>query len=197
MARDWWRLWTESRAVCAAPVETPLWPPSEYTQSADSGAGVATREAAIPVPAAEPTAEAPAAASADAPGSLPSEYTPGAGSGAGETSGETGIPAPAVEPTAEAPSAGSGAGETSGETGIPAPAVEPTAEAPSAASADCARQSAVREHAGCRLRRRSGHRGDRLRSSRLAAIRRRAARYPGTFDSQRLSGNESSTALPP
>ena len=171
MARDWWRLWAESRAVCAAaPVETPLWPPSEYTQSADSGAGVATREAAIPVPAAEPTAEAPAAASADAPGSLPSEYTPGAGSGAGETSGETGIPAPAVDPTAEAPSA---------------------------ASADCARQSAVREHAGCRLRRRSGHRGDHLRSSRLAAIRRRAARYPGTFDSQRLSGNESSTALPP
>ena len=104
--RDWWRLWTESRAVCAAaPVETPLGPPSEYTIGADSGAGDTTGEIGIPAPAAEPTAEASAAASADAPGSPPSGNTPGAGSGAGVVTGETASPAAAWQPTAEAPPA--------------------------------------------------------------------------------------------
>ena len=92
---DWWPLWTESRAVCAAaPVETPLGPPPEYTPGVGSGAGVTSGATGIPAPAAEASAEAPAAASADAPGSPPSGNTPGAGSGAGVATGETAAPAP-------------------------------------------------------------------------------------------------------
>ena len=76
--RDWWRLWTESRAVCAtAPVETPLGPPSGDTPGAGSGAGETSGETDIPAPAAEPSAEAPVTASADAPFSPPAEYTSG------------------------------------------------------------------------------------------------------------------------
>ena len=59
---DWWRLWTESRVVCAAaPADAPLGPPSEDTPSAGSGAAVATGETGTPAPAWEPAAEAPAA----------------------------------------------------------------------------------------------------------------------------------------
>ena len=77
---DWWRLWTESRVVDAAALaETPLGPPSEYTPGADSGAGVATREAATSVPAWQPLSVAPPAAPADAPLGPPSGDPPSVG----------------------------------------------------------------------------------------------------------------------
>ena len=97
---DWWRLWTESRVVCAAaPVETPLGPPSEYTPGASSGAGVVAGEIASPAAALQPSAEALPAAPSDAPFSPPSEYMSDIGLGAEVATRETGSAASTSAPS--------------------------------------------------------------------------------------------------
>ena len=97
---DWWRLWTESRAVCAAaPVQTPPGLPSGDTPGAGSGAGVVGGETASPAAAWQPSADALPAAPSDAPFSPPSEYMSGIGFGAEVATRETGSAASTSAPS--------------------------------------------------------------------------------------------------